>query len=160
MADLSIPEAAAALGVHIETVRRRIRRGELLARRNGRGRYVVSLPDDDTTPAYAAPTQQDDTAQQERTQDTTGVVAELRARVEGLEADKRSLLEALERSQQGEAELRRLLAAEQQRLLPPPVEATATEPLQFPTPPAFVPPAAEPVITPRRRSLWWRIWRG
>jgi hypothetical protein len=125
MPDLTIPEAAAALGVHLETMRRRIRRGELLARRNGSGRYVVSLPDEDTTPAYAAPVQADDSVRTQETTDTTPLVAELRSRIEGLETDKRHLQEALERSQQGEAELRRLLAAEQQKQLPTPMDVTA-----------------------------------
>jgi len=42
MAELTIAEAAAVLGVSSETVRRRIRRGALSARPHGR-RYLVSL---------------------------------------------------------------------------------------------------------------------
>lgn len=43
MAEMTIPEAAAALGVSTDTIRRRIIRGELRARRDERGRYLVTI---------------------------------------------------------------------------------------------------------------------
>jgi excisionase family DNA binding protein len=43
MSEMSISEAATALGVSPETIRRRARRGELPARKDDRGRYRVLL---------------------------------------------------------------------------------------------------------------------
>jgi excisionase family DNA binding protein len=45
MVQLSIPEAAVALGVSVDTVRRRIKAGLLRARRDDHGTYVVDLHD-------------------------------------------------------------------------------------------------------------------
>jgi hypothetical protein len=45
MAELLLVEAAAALGVSVDTVRRRIKRGELQARIDGQGRLLVHLVD-------------------------------------------------------------------------------------------------------------------
>ena len=46
MPELPVADAAVALDVHIATVHRRIARGELVARKDGRGRYLVTVPDD------------------------------------------------------------------------------------------------------------------
>jgi excisionase family DNA binding protein len=43
VAEVSIAEAAASLGVSVDTIRRRIKRGELVAELDGKGRYVVRL---------------------------------------------------------------------------------------------------------------------
>lgn len=45
MPELTMAEAAVALGVHLDTIRRRIRRGELAVRRDERGRNLVMVPD-------------------------------------------------------------------------------------------------------------------
>ena len=45
MAELTIPEAAVALGVSTDTVRRRIKAGALDSRTDARGRYLVDLPE-------------------------------------------------------------------------------------------------------------------
>jgi len=52
MTTVSIPDAAERLGVSIDTVRRRVRRGELLAERDTRGHWRVTFPDDVPMPAY------------------------------------------------------------------------------------------------------------
>jgi len=52
MTAVSIPDAAERLGVSIDTVRRRVRRGELLAERDTRGHWRVTIPDDVPMPAY------------------------------------------------------------------------------------------------------------
>lgn len=52
MAAVSIPDAAERLGVSIDTVRRRVRRGELLAEKDTRGHWRVTFPDDVPMPAY------------------------------------------------------------------------------------------------------------
>ena len=45
MAELTIAEAAKALGVSPETLRRRARNGEIPARKGARGRYIVEIDD-------------------------------------------------------------------------------------------------------------------
>jgi hypothetical protein len=45
MVQLSIPEAAVALGVSVDTIRRRIKAGLLRARRDDHGAYVVEMHD-------------------------------------------------------------------------------------------------------------------
>ena len=45
MAEVGIAAAAAALGVSGDTVRRRIKRGELVSRRTAGGRVLVTVPD-------------------------------------------------------------------------------------------------------------------
>lgn len=50
MAELLIQDAARKLGVSDETVRRRVKAGELTARRDPRGRWLVLLPDVETAP--------------------------------------------------------------------------------------------------------------
>jgi hypothetical protein len=76
-------------------------------------------------------------------------VAQLHSEVERLSATLADTQAALARSQQGEAELRRLLAAEQQRRLPGPMDATATQmPLERAEPTESAPLATEPPKTP------------
>src|SRR4051794_35046103 len=116
MVELTIPEAAAALGVHIETIRRRIRRGELEARRDERGRFLVSLSDID---AESTPTQRVHGA---GAVDAATYADIKRQRDELMEA-LRASQDALEREQVASSELRRLLGNTQQQLqalLPPP----------------------------------------
>jgi len=43
MAELTISEAAVALGVSVDTIRRKIKRGELRARQDNKGRYMVAV---------------------------------------------------------------------------------------------------------------------
>ncbi|MEA2647321.1 MAG: hypothetical protein QOE92_2404 [Chloroflexota bacterium] len=45
MTEVTIPQAAAALGVSVDTVRRRIKAGLLRATRSEHGAYVVEIPD-------------------------------------------------------------------------------------------------------------------
>jgi excisionase family DNA binding protein len=54
--DLSVSEAAAALGVSVETIRRRIRSGALQAKRDGGGKYRVALSLSDDATRLAAVT--------------------------------------------------------------------------------------------------------
>ncbi|HLC23673.1 MAG TPA: helix-turn-helix domain-containing protein, partial [Dehalococcoidia bacterium] len=52
MAELTISEAAVALGVSVDTIRRKIKRGELRARQDNKGRYLVAV---EAPPRGAAP---------------------------------------------------------------------------------------------------------
>jgi excisionase family DNA binding protein len=45
MPEMRLPEAAAALGVSVDTIRRRVKRGELAHHTDGQGRIVVHLGD-------------------------------------------------------------------------------------------------------------------
>src|SRR5688500_2438517 len=54
MAELLLVEAAAALGVSVDTIRRRVKRGELAAHADGQGRLLVALPDDAMQPPSTA----------------------------------------------------------------------------------------------------------
>lgn len=56
MARLGIMEAAVRLGVSVDTVRRRIRKGELAAVRDNRGQWRLNLPDDATPGQPMQPT--------------------------------------------------------------------------------------------------------
>ena len=68
MARIGITEAARRLGVSVDTVRRRVRKGELTAIRDNRGMWQVELPDNAPPPCigrnnvalpYAVPMQDD-----------------------------------------------------------------------------------------------------
>ncbi len=142
---MDVEQAAAILGVKPDAVRKRLRRGTLAGRRVGDTWHVdLELPQ--AVPQAAEPSHEPSrrelraepqaTEQAERSE----LVAELRAEVARLAA-------ALERSQAGEAELRRLLA------------------MQTPALPAAVPPqsaengpvVSEPTSAPS--TPWWAFWR-
>ena len=50
MPELTLPQAAAALGVSVDTVRRRIKRGDLPARTDAAGRHLVTVEVTPTAP--------------------------------------------------------------------------------------------------------------
>ena len=72
MARIGITEAAQQLGLSPDTIRRRIRKGQLTAIRDNRGMWQIDVPDDATAepcigrnnvaPPYAAPMQPDSAA--------------------------------------------------------------------------------------------------
>ena len=64
VAELTIPQAAAALGVSVDTVRRRIKAGRLRAQRKEGGAYVVKLPAPAAHPASSRVSQPPAGAQQ------------------------------------------------------------------------------------------------
>src|SRR5215208_5395050 len=116
MAELSIHEAARTLGLSVDTVRRRIKAGTLLARKDGAGRYLVQVDEAAAAaPAEAGPVNQGQS-------ELARVQAEL-AHAEELVAELRHQREQLERQlrdrEQAERELRVLLG-QAQRALPVP----------------------------------------
>lgn len=114
MREVSISQAAALLGVSTDTIRRRIRRGELQARQDGRGRLLVLLADGEEAHAL---------------QPLEELVAELRRERDRLERElddaKQTLRNALQAAENERRELRILLGNMQQQLqavLPAPRE--------------------------------------
>jgi len=154
---VAVPLAAAAarLGVSVEAVRQRIRRGTLAGEKRA-GRWVALLPAEPVTgqrrdtPEQLSSWQLDAPEQATRQQPDTGERPALLAHVL---AENAYLRQALEREQRASAELRRLLAAEQQRRLPAPVDTAATHAETAENPPA----PADPTL--RVSTPWWAFWR-
>jgi hypothetical protein len=148
LAELPVSEAAAALGVHVATIYRRIARGELLTRADGQGRTLVSLPD-------AAP--------QDATRDAKRDAPRESVSEEPIDADRDRLLAALqsenawlrarlEAAETERGELRRLLGNEQQLALGAQAQmallAAPDVPLEPPETSATPPVDALPAQTP------------
>jgi hypothetical protein len=156
MPELGIPEYAAHLGVSADTVRRRIRAGEIPARRDARGRYVVLVPDEEADELQAAPMQRDDVVVVRR---------ELLHAQELAEAERRrgdELAIALEAANKGQDELRVLLLRQSEqlaRLLPAPRE----EPQESPQEHHQASSVTEQATQHQRRPGWRRLrwpWRA
>ena len=126
MAELPIGEAAAKLGVSVETIRRWIRDGQLVARRDARGRYVVevmqgSAGGDAATAGGPVPHRHVQAADLRRELlHTRELLDEVRRQRDQLEAQVEAQRRQIERDAAERAELRRLLeqAQEQLRALP------------------------------------------
>ena|SRR3990172_3986671 len=147
MAELTISEAAVALGVSVDTIRRKIKRGELRARQDNKGRYMVAV---EAPPGGAAPSVAGvpgDAAETARLrlglEHAEAMVAELRHQREVLEGELQGARQAMQDAATERSELRRLLGNAQMQLralLPGPAEGEAQKP-------GFV---AE-----RRPKRWW-----
>ena len=147
MAELTISEAAVALGVSVDTIRRKIKRGELRARQDNKGRYLVAVeaPPRGAAPAVAgAPGNAAETARLRLDlEHAEAMVAELRHQREVLEGELQGARQAMQDAATERSELRRLLGNAQMQLralLPGPAEGEAQKP-------GFV---AE-----RRPKRWW-----
>jgi hypothetical protein len=124
MADLTIGEAAVALGVGIHTVRQRIRSGELLARRDRRGRYLVIMPPGDMSRSRNGDASFDSAGAESRRenggrfrlQPTRALLAEVYRQRDHLEAQIDIQRAQLEQAQSEQRELTRLLSAAQGQL--------------------------------------------
>ncbi len=169
--EFTIREAADRLGVSADTVRRRLKVGELEGRQEPQGksgyRWIVQLPDD----AQDTPTAAATTAPGMRSAEAYEL-ADARARIEGLErlideiASQRDKLErerddwkdAAQREGEASRELRHLLKQSQDLALPAQASPQArTEPLEVthgPQRPADAPHATESVV-----SAWERLRR-
>jgi nitric oxide reductase activation protein len=165
MPALLLPEAAAALGVSVDTIRRRVRKGQLVATHDAEGRLLVEVPTarqpqadavqdamQTAAAAWQAPSSPPEPARQVPSTDNAdharALLEEVRRQRDQLEAtvgDLRARLDQAEThltaAEQAQAELRRLLAlALQTRALPEPRD--------------------EPVPTDGRSSRpWWARWR-
>jgi hypothetical protein len=141
MTDLSIAEYAARLGISADTVRRRIRAGQIPARSDARGRYVVTIPDEEAGDLHTAPMQSEDSAALRRELvHAREIVAlerqhgeDLQHRLDQAERDRAELLQLVNQAQQ-------LAAA---HLLPAPSEE-----------PAVMAERSAPAL-----GSWWREFR-
>jgi predicted site-specific integrase-resolvase len=97
---LPLADAAAALGVSVDTVRRRIRRGALEAAKDERGRYVVEVAED--AAPMALPSHGD-----------AAEVAVLRERVTRLEAELEARRREAEAAEVAQREMRALVSQAQ-----------------------------------------------
>jgi hypothetical protein len=154
-----IRTAAASLGVSVDTVRRRIRRGELETVRDARGWHLVILPDASSAARPMQPMAADDLPGA----DAVGMhraavdaeLVQLRVKVEALTAERDWLRAVVEREQAAHGETRRLFGNLQAQMLAlPAATVPATPPERAENPPA----PAEAVQQPMRR--WWRFWRA
>src|SRR5437868_6866165 len=104
---LPMNDAAAALGIHPDTLRRRIKRGQIAAERDAEGRYVIDVPDADATAntADAAPTQ--------APSGTGALPRHVQMLLDGLREEVTWLRSRLEAAETERAELRRMLNLEQ-----------------------------------------------
>jgi hypothetical protein len=130
-------EAAERLGVSVEAIRKRVKRGTLRSDKGEDGRRHVYLPDD---PDAGGSQPEPDT-----------LTSELRDRLHYVEGQ-------LEAERQAHAEARRLLAAALERI--PAIEApeTAQEASEGVEPHPSTEEAQEGVQQPQRRR-WWEFWR-
>jgi len=139
--EMTIREAARALGTSADTIRRRIRRGELNARRDSRGWLMVHVP---AAQGAASPMQQG--------ADLGNVpMAEVMQR---LEEENRWLRSQLDEAARERAELRQLLAGSMRSLPAGDTPADPQSPLPFHTRDEATPAPGPPVtLIPRRGWL-------
>lgn len=151
-AGVPIRTAAASLGVSVDTVRRRIRRGELETVRDARGWHLVILPD----APYAARPMQPRVDDDPPTADAIGThravvdaeLVQLRAKLEALTAERDWLRGVVEREQAAHGETRRLMGNLQAQMLALPA---ALMPATHAEETASGPDNAEAVQQPVRR---------
>ena len=145
---LTTQEAAETLGVTVDAMRSRIRRGNIESEKDHDGRVYVWLSDDEAKLGSDESEVQSETRQE--------LVEELRDRV-------RSLERQLDQERQAHAEARRIMAGVGERI-PPALEAPPAEPAEGP------PSASEesgggaartsPAEPSQRRSWWRRMFGG
>jgi transposase-like protein len=150
---LTVPQAAEALGVTVDAVRGRIRRGKLKSEQHAGTVYVWldALEDDDSRgPSATSHRPSDD--QSERIEDFREQVAYLR--------------EQLQAERQAHAEARRLLMAALERI-PPQLEAPSEEPSEAPETVEGEPeraaehqPATGGAQEATQRPWWRRVFGG
>jgi excisionase family DNA binding protein len=157
MPELTVPEAAAALGVHHETIRRRIRRGELTARKDERGRVLVDVP---RTHAGATHTP---THTQAEAVTIAGLLTALAESQAALKREQENSAQLLERLKAAEGQVLGLLAT--QGRIAPPVETTYSTLPEAAQHAAMHAerhenrPAQPQVKQTAARRVWWRFWR-
>jgi excisionase family DNA binding protein len=122
MAEVTIAQAAATLGVSDDTIRRRIKAGELDAREDERGRKLVTLPDETPPTATAA-----DGASTTTANHVQEWLTDVRAERDRLAEQVRFLAQQLDASTTAQSQLRELLAREQSRTLALPAPHVAPQ---------------------------------
>src|SRR5215213_2714374 len=145
-------EAAEALGISVEAVRKRIERGQLGHERVD-GRVYVYLDDDQTKSGLDVEVE------------STSLISELRARIELLEDQLEQANERERQATERDRENRRLLAAALERI-PPQLEAPAESPSAAPGGTEAAdgqrgrgqPRSAAGGAQEGARRPWWRRW--
>ena len=146
---LTVPQAAEALGVTVDAVRGRIRRGKLKSEQHAGTVYVwLDAPEEDDSRGPSETSHRPSDAQSERIEDFREQVAYLR--------------EQLEAERQAHAEARRIIAGLVERI--PAIEA----PQEVPESPETVeqqqgrgePHSATVVSQEGVQRPWWRRWFG
>jgi len=140
MAELHIRQAADHLGVSADTVRRRIRRGELAARRDSRGRLLVDVVSTVAEAPHRQPTHAYAPAADEPTMHRLADVERQRDQLEGqvrvLNDHVTALTRQLDDAAEERRELRQLLAGAMRQLPAPAVDTGPIGPHEPPQPPA------------------------
>ena len=148
-------EAAEALGISVEAVRKRIERGQLEHERVD-GRVYVYLDDNQTKSGLDVEVE------------STSLISELRARIELLEDQLEQANERERQATERDRENRRLLAAALERI-PPQLEAPrderesperGEEPERAEPRPSEARVEAQERVEEERRGSWWRKLLG
>jgi transposase-like protein len=145
---LTVPQAAEALGVTVDAVRGRIRRGKLKSEQHAGTVYVwLDAPEEDDSRGPSATSHRPSDDQSER--------------IEVFREQVASLREQLQAERQAHAEARRLLMAALERI-PPQLEAPSEPPESLETPSDSAPntPTPPEPETPAVPRPWWRRWFG
>lgn len=162
MAEMTIPEAAAVLGVSVATIRRRVQQGDLPARQDARGRYLVTV---DTAAAGSGHSPQATATELAQLRlelkHTQELLAEVRRQRDELailldaqRAQMEAVYEAQARADEERAELRRLLGNAQMQLsalLPVPHHGEGG-------PEERAARLSADGQTQKRRRRWWWPW--
>ncbi len=162
MPEVSIAEAATLLGTSTDTVRRRIKRGELNARRVGAGRLLVTVPDgcEDVPPASPSLSllgngSRELVSLQAELEKAQALLEETCRHRDDLSLVVAQLNQHLEAAQVERAELRRLLAGAQNQL---------STLLALPSSAGHLPTGAEQRPKPSAQQAlgkrWWQFWRS
>ena len=157
---MTVDEAARALGLSVDAIRKRVQRDTIRYERDAAGRVRIILDESETL--------------QDKSQDVTGQPDARAELIEELRARVGDLREQLQNERQGHAEARRLLAAALERI-PPQIEPTS-EPRESPESGADFPmdptpsEASEAAQEPSEalggpasgtaRGSWWRRMFG
>ena len=139
---LTTTEAAERLGISVEAVRGRIKRGTLRGERDPDGTVYVLLDANQLRP--------DDGQLADRLADQSELVADLRERIVDLKEQLGRANEQLEQANERDRENRRLLAAALERI--PPQLETPSEPSESPE----TATEGEEVGPSPERTPWWR----
>lgn len=140
----TVRQAAAHFGVSDDAILKRIKRGSLAAVKDDSGQWCITLPDaTDRHSADMSPTGQAASGAVSGGETAHEVeIRLLREQLAAVEGERDFLRERLEASQQGEADLRRLIDQQQQLALPAAVQSM----------PALIDQADQP-------RKWWQVFR-
>ena len=149
---LTVTEAAKRLGISVEAVRGRIKRGTLRGEKGPDGTVFVFVDTNQSRPDASQSTDQPT--------DKSELVADLRERVEDLKEQLERANEQLERANERDRENRRLLAAALERI-PPQLEAPS-EPRESPEMATEEEAEQQPrgVQEGAQRPWWRRVFGG